>query len=165
MSSCQGNKHSEPYLNSPEEIANEDGISSEPEPEPSKEIEWSDGNIYPYDYTEEMVIKDTLGNDRVITVYRRYKPTESDIECEPKTCKWCSKEVYSSNIKIEEFPNSLFNGGMASFFGEMLLSLTGTTYIDLDNNRVRCEWKVECDYPGPDGFCSEKCKSEYEYRE
>ena len=31
-------------------------------PQPSKEIEWADGNTYTYDYTEEIETKDSLGN-------------------------------------------------------------------------------------------------------
>ena len=36
--------------------------------------------------------------------------------------------------------------------------------IDMDNNKIRTEWRINCNYPGPDGFCSLKCENEYKYR-
>jgi hypothetical protein len=35
------------------------------------------------------------------------------------------------------------------------------TYNDIENKRIRTEWRTECNYPGPNGFCSLKCKNEY----
>ena len=32
------------------------------------------------------------------------------------------------------------------------------------NNRIRTEWRINCNYPGPDEFCSLKCENEYDYR-
>ncbi len=61
-----------------------------PEPEPLKQIEWKDGKTYSYNYTETITTKDSLGNEKEITVYKREKPKESDIICDKKICKWCS---------------------------------------------------------------------------
>ena len=40
----------------------------------------------------------------------------------------------------------------------------GKTYYDFENNRIRTEWRINCNYPGPDEFCSLKCENEYDYR-
>jgi hypothetical protein len=136
--------------------------------ETSKDVEWKDGNIYSYDYTETVNLTDSLGNNRVITIYKRYRPNEENIICEPKICKWCSKEVYSLDYSINEYPNFDYLSGknITSVYGMVGLLLTGEHihYIDLDNNMMRTEWNIECNYPGPDGFCSLKCESEYRYR-
>jgi hypothetical protein len=47
------------------------------------------------------------------------------------------------------------------------LTYAGTSYLDFQNNKLRTEWKVDCEYPGPVGFCSLKCENDYnenEYR-
>ena len=48
-------------------------------------------------------------------------------------------------------------GALFSFFASMISS---SSYFDIDNKKIRTEWKVNCDYVGLDGFCSLKCKSE-----
>lgn len=134
----------------------------------SKDVEWKDGNIYSYDYTETVNLKDSLGNDRIITIYKRNRPDENNIVCEPKVCKWCSNEFYSTNYTIKEYPNFDYLNGenLTSIYGMVGLLLTGEHihYIDLDNNMLRSEWNIECNYPGPDGFCSLRCENEYRYR-
>lgn len=150
-------------------------IENTPMQEESQTIDWSDGNSYYYDYTEEITMVDSLQNEQFITVYRMNQPSEASIECVPKVCTWCSTTSYAINYTLEEFPNiDMFrvkeaaNGDidilsyMSSAFqvyggGALMLS-----YYDLDNNRIRTEWKINCEYEGPDGFCSERCKYEYD---
>ncbi len=134
--------------------------------QPSKEIEWSDGNTYTYDYTEEIETKDSLGNvAEVFTIYKRNKPV--NVNCETKECRWCRKEIYAENYSIEEFPevNALRGkgnyGALFSLFASMVSS---PSYFDIDNKKIRTEWRVNCDYGGPDDFCSMKCQSEYNRR-
>ena len=154
--------------NSPNESADfESNETSYQEPEPSKTIDWKDGDTYSYDYTEEISKIDSLGNEEIITVYKRNKPSDESIICEPKICKWCSKSTYATNFSIEEYPNINWLRGepdLNSIFGMLGSVLDGNTYYDLDNQKVRTEWRTNCEYNGPDGFCSEKCKSEYSYR-
>ena len=136
-------------------------------PPPPKQIEWSNGNIYSYDFTETITKIDSLGNETLITVYKNNPPNENDIICETKVCKWCSKEVNAENYEIEEYPNINWVRGrpdLASIFGMLSLMFEVKTYYDFDNNRIRTEWKVNCNYPGPNGFCSLKCENEYKYR-
>lgn len=134
---------------------------------PSKDIKWKDGNYYSYDYTEAITKVDSLGIEQTITVYKRNKPSEGDVACEPKICKWCSNTTYVSNYSIEEYPNINWLRGqpdLASIFGMLANIVDGNSYYDLDNNKVRTEWRTNCEYNGPEGFCSERCKSEYNYR-
>lgn len=137
--------------------------NNEPAP-PSKEIEWADGNTYSYDYTEEVELKDSTGTKTLI-IYMRNKPT--NVDCEVVECRWCRKKMEAEDYSIVEFPDmDVFRGkaslmSFASFYASFL---DHTRYFDLDNNKVRTEWKVNCDYGGPDGFCSLKCKSEYNRR-
>ena len=135
-------------------------------PQQSKEIEWADGNTYTYDYTEEIETKDSLGNiGKVFTIYKRNKPV--DVNCETKECRWCRKEIYAENYSIEEFPDLSAlrgNGNYGSMYSFFMSMFSSTSYIDIDNKRIRTEWKVNCDYGGPDDFCSMKCQSEYNRR-
>jgi hypothetical protein len=131
-----------------------------------KEIEWADGNTYTYDYTEEIETKDSLGNvGKVFTIYKRNKPV--NVNCETKECRWCRKEIYAENYSIEEFPDLSAlrgNGNYGSMYSFFMSMFSSTSYIDIDNKRIRTEWRVNCDYGGPDDFCSMKCQSEYNNR-
>ena len=49
-------------------------------------------------------------------------------------------------------------------FGLFTSFFDGTHFYDMDNNKIRTEWRINCNYPGPDGFCSLKCENEYKYR-
>ncbi len=141
-----------------------------PQP-PSKEIEWADGNTYTYDYIEQIQWKDSTGT-RNVTVYIKNKPT--NVDCEIKQCKWCSIEIQAQGYTIDEYPNldvqrekSNIKEGFESLGSmlQMLLSFDNPkNYFDLENDRIRTEWRVNCDYGGPDGFCSMKCQSEYNKR-
>jgi hypothetical protein len=135
-------------------------------PSPSKEIEWADGNTYTYDYTEEIETKDSLGNvGKVFTIYKRNKPV--DVNCDTKECRWCRKEMYAESYSIEEFPDVDVLRGRGSYSSQnsfYLSVFTEPAHFDIDNKRIRTEWTVNCDYGGPDGFCSLKCKSEYNRR-
>ncbi len=135
-------------------------------PSPSKEIEWADGNTYTYDYTEEIETKDSLGNiGKVFTIYKRNKPV--DVNCETKECRWCRKEMYAENYSIEEFPDVDVLRGRGSYSSQnsfYLSVFTEPAHFDIDNKRIRTEWRVNCNYGGPDDFCSMKCQSEYRYR-
>ena len=135
-------------------------------PSPSKEIEWADGNTYPYDYTEEIETKDSIGNvAEVFTIYKRNKPI--NVNCETKECRWCRKEIYAKNYSIEEIPDvNAFRGkgnygALYSLFGYLI---SHPSCFDANNKRIRTEWRVNCDYGGPDDFCSMKCQSEYNRR-
>lgn len=137
------------------------------EPESSNTIDWSDGNSYSYDYIETLNLKDSLDNDRVISIYKTNKPSDNDILCEPKICKWCNNSTDASNYTIEEFPDLNWTSGdlsSISYLDLVGLTYAGTSYLDFQNNRLRTEWKVDCEYPGPVGFCSLKCENEYRYR-
>jgi hypothetical protein len=133
-----------------------------------KTVDWSDGKTYTYDYIEEIESKDSIGNIKVITVYKRDKPTDGN--CETKKCRWCSKEMNAEDYSIEEYPDiNIYRGrgsikslwiSLGSMIESMILS-DSQPYFDLDNNKIRTEWRVKCDYGGPDGFCSMKCQSEY----
>lgn len=164
--SCQDNKNdkSDDYVF--DEIKLDDSAPEEM-PELSETIDWKDGNTYSYNYTEEIIKTDSLGNEQVITVYKRNQPSDGEINCEPKVCKWCSNTTYANNYSIEEYPNINWLRGqpdLASIFGILSSMIDGNSYYDLENNRVRTEWRTNCEYVGPNGFCSEKCKSEYNYR-
>ena len=166
--SCKGSNgsNSDDYTPGGVEVGS-DGLMPESEPEPSQNIDWKDGNVYSYDYTESIVKTDSLGNDQTITVYKRNKPSENSIVCEPKICKWCSNTSYAVNYTIEEYPNINWLRGqpdLSSVLGMFSSMLDGNKYYDFDNNMVRTEWRTNCEYNGPDGFCSERCKSEYSYR-
>ena len=137
------------------------------EVEPLKQVDWKDGNTYSYAYTEEIQKTDSMGNPYTITVYKSAKPDDSEVTCDTKVCKWCGKEQYANNFVIEEYPNINWLRGEAdllSVFSMMYLIFDNQKYLDLDNNKVRTEWRVNCDYSGPDGFCSLKCENEYKYR-
>lgn len=140
-------------------------------PPPSKEIEWADGNTYTYDYTEQIKWEDSTGT-RNVTVYIKNKPT--NVDCEIKQCKWCSIEIQAQGYTIDEYPNldvqrekssnREASKSLVSLIQMMFNFDSPKKYFDLDNNRIRTEWTVNCDYGGPDGFCSLKCKSEYNNR-
>lgn len=137
------------------------------EVEELKQIDWKDGNTYSYAYTEEIQKTDSMGNPYTITVYKSNKPDDSEVTCDTKVCKWCGKEQYARSFVIEEYPNINWLRGEAdllSVFSMMYLIFDNQKYMDLDNNKVRTEWRVNCDYSGPDGFCSLKCENEYKYR-
>jgi hypothetical protein len=130
-----------------------------------KQIDWSDGKTYSYDYTETITKTDSLGNEEEITVYKQNKPSDADVFCNSKICKWCGKEVKAYNYIIEEYPNINWLRGepdLSSIFGIISSIFDGIHYYDLDNRRVRTEWKTDCKYYGPGEFCSNRC--EYEYR-
>jgi hypothetical protein len=134
----------------------------------TKQIEWCNGNIYSYDYTETITNVDSLGNEYYITVYKNNPPSENEIVCEPLNCKWCNDIIYSTNYSIEEYPDINWIRGhnnIESFFGMLAYGMMGVirdrTYYDIENKRIRTEWRTECNYPGPNGFCSLKCKNEY----
>ena len=161
LSSCENSKIKN-LDNSTEESSN-----FNEEPEPLKQIEWKDGKIYSYNYTEIITTKDSSGNEIEITVYKSDKPKESDIICDKKICKWCSKEMYADNYEIEEYPNIKCLTAAPDFsciIGLFTSIFDGTHFYDIDNNKVRTEWRINCNYPGPDGFCSLKCENEYKYR-
>ncbi len=140
-------------------------------PPPPNEIEWIDGNTYTYDYTEQIQWKDSSGT-RDVTVYMRNKPT--NIQCDIVKCEWCGEIMNSQGYTIDEYPNldvqrekSNIKEGFNSLGSliKMILNFDSPKkYFDLDNNRIRTEWTVNCDYGGPDGFCSMKCQSEYNRR-
>ena len=150
------------------ETATEEQYTTTPQ---SKEIEWADGNTYTYDYTEQIKWEDSTGT-RNVTVYIKNKPT--NVDCEIKQCKWCSIEIQAQGYTIDEYPNldvqrekSNIKEGFESLSSilQMLLSFDNPKkYFDLENNRIRTEWRVNCDYGGPEGFCSMKCQSEYNRR-
>ncbi len=173
LSSCEGKKQPQPYdfEDSADTLGNADDSYFAPNPsdenEPSKEIEWKNGNVYSYDYTESVNLTDSIGNVREITIYKQNRPSERDVVCEPKICKWCNTSIYASNYSINEYPNLNWlrgNADMSSIFSMLGMLLNGTSYLDLENNKIRTEWVTNCNYPGPDGFCSLKCESEYRNR-
>ena len=144
-----------------------DSESGDEEMESLYQIDWKDGNTYSYAYTEEIQKTDSMGNPYTITVYKSNKPDDSEVTCDTKVCKWCGKEQYARSFVIEEYPNINWLRGEAdllSVFSMMYLIFDNQKYMDLDNNKVRTEWRVNCDYSGPDGFCSLKCENEYKYR-
>lgn len=146
---------------------NIEDTTSIPDPDESgpeygdKAIEWADGNTYSYDFTEQVNLTDSTGT-RTITIYRRNKPT--DVDCDVEKCRWCGKEMIAEDYSIVEFPDCdvlrgrTTVGSILSFYVSMLDS---RPYFDLDNNKIRTEWKVNCHYGVSGGFCSLKCKSEY----
>lgn len=126
-----------------------------------KVVEWADGNSYTYDYTEDVEFTDSTGT-RTITIFMRNKPT--NVDCDIKKCKWCGKEMEAINYSITEFPDCDVLRGkstVASVLSFYMSMLDSRPYFDLDNNKVRTVWRVNCDYGGLDEFCSLKCKSEY----
>ncbi len=149
-----------------------------------KNIEWADGNVYTYTETETLSLKDSVGNERIITVYKTPAPAESIINCNIKRCKWCGREENARGITVREYPNldalrgsatysdllelaSVIlmnsNEGM-SFLSMMMGNKSINAYFDLENNKIRTEWKTECHYNGPSDFCSLKCENEYNNR-
>lgn len=162
--SCDNMNGSMRSLGNNEEFTTEGSNEPPPSP-PTKDLEWSDGNYYSYDYTENINTTDSLGNEIEITIYKQNPPSE--IYCNSKVCKWCSKEVYADNYEIVEYPNINWIRGepdLSSIFSMFTLIFDGKKFYDLDNNRIRTEWRVNCNYNGPDGFCSLKCENEYRYR-
>jgi hypothetical protein len=134
---------------------------------PQKQIEWSNGNFYSYDYIETISKIDSSGNEFQIIVYKQNPPNENNIICEKKVCNWCGKEVSAENYEIQEYPNINWLRGqpdLTSIFGMFAAMFEGKEYYDLDNNRIRTEWRIDCSYPGPNGFCSLKCENDYQYR-
>jgi hypothetical protein len=163
--SCEGTTNKSDQKYSEEQVDESEYI--EIEAPPPKQLEWANGNIYSYDFTETITKKDSLGIETFITVYKNNPPNEFDIICEKKVCKWCGKEVYAENYSIEEYPNINWVRGqpdLSSIFGMFSVIFEGKTYYDFDNNRIRTEWRINCNYPGPDEFCSLKCENEYDYR-
>ena len=154
--------------------SNHQDTNSFPDPDESgpeygdKVVEWPDGNTYTYDYTEQIEWKDSTGT-RDVTVYMRNKPT--NVQCNIANCEWCGEEMSSQGYTIDEFPNlDVYRGkgnmmnAINSILQVAINGLRHKSYFDLDNNRIRTEWTVNCDYGGPDGFCSMKCQSEYNNR-
>ncbi len=149
--------------------------STEPNISEMKQVDWIDGNTYSYDEIETISTVDSNGKETKFTIYKMSKPNESDIHCETKICKWCSQDVIATSFKIEEVPNINWLRGTKEEAAEILLDnmiggilfghssaqLKNTTYYDWENNKIRTEWKIDCSYPGPDGFCSYKCEKEY----
>jgi hypothetical protein len=172
LSGCQDTKTSDnPFGYMDESSETNSGVDNPSPIEPSTEIEWRDGNSYSYDYTETISKVDSLGNEQIITVYKRNKPSEDNIVCELKVCKWCSQSVAATSYSINEYPNLNWLRGEPDFTSifSMLIGMignmyNGNAYFDLENNKVRTEWVTNCDYTGPDGFCSLKCQSEYHNR-
>jgi hypothetical protein len=158
-----GNHWSKDELNNRDD---ESGQNLDESATQSKEIEWSNGNTYYYHYTEQIEWKDSTGT-RNVTVYIEDKP--KDVYCYIVKCEWCGKEMTSQGYTFEEYPNldalrGKENGLSNGFFSTIRLALSAATekqYWDLKNNRIRTEWRINCDYGGPDGFCSLKCESEY----
>jgi len=152
------------------ENKNNEGEFSETEwddVEPSKYVDWANGNSYSYDYTESIETTDSLGNSIIYTVYKRNRPNESSINCDMKACRWCSKSIPASDYTLYEHPDISFlreGGNPLSLLSIVLDLLNFKTYIDFENHKVRTEWKLSCNYPGPNGFCSLKCESEYNNR-
>ena len=165
--SCEDETTNKADQNSSKEKADNSEYLETEEPPPPKQLEWANGNIYSYDFTETIIKKDSLGIETVITVYKNNPPNEYDIICEKKVCKWCGKEVYAESYSIEEYPNINWVRGqpdLNSIFGMVSIIFEGKTYYDFENNRIRTEWRINCNYPGPDEFCSLKCENEYDYR-
>ena len=137
-----------------------------PPPPPSKEIEWADGNTYTYEYKEVIETKDSIGNvAEVYTIYKRNQPV--NVNCETKECRWCRKEIYAENYSIEEFPNVNALKDKTNYFAlyKFFAAIaTSPSYFDLENKKIRTEWRVNCDYGSLDDFCSMKCQSEYNRR-
>lgn len=161
----------EPTQNKAQEepkFENTDSLSLEVIPEkieaPQQTVEWSDGNIYSYDYIDEISEIDSLGNEKIITVYRRNKPSESEVSCEIKTCEWCGQSIYASNFTIKEYPDVRFLKGEGNYISLLdnffTILFNSKKYYDMENNRIRTEWEVNCEYPGPEGYCSRKCSYE-----
>lgn len=142
----------------------------------SSSIRWKDGNTYSYDYTEIINYIDTLNETHQVTVYRSNRP--NDVNCDIKTCKWCSKQYGAVDYTLEEYPNiswmtkrkdemsyseaieaasALVDMGKRIFNQE-------NSYYDLENFQVRVEWRTTCHYNNLE-FCSLKCESEYKNRE
>jgi hypothetical protein len=124
-----------------------------------KQVEWSNGSVYTYDYTEEYSERDAQGNEKFYTVYRTHRPQEEDVTCDSKECKWCGKEMMAQSITIEEYPDA------TDYVGLLLIDAMGgrNSYIDVENSKIRSEWRISCNY-GINGFCSLKCENEYRYR-
>jgi hypothetical protein len=84
-----------------------------------------------------------------------------DIICEKKVCKCYGKEVYAESYSIEEYPNINWVRGqpdLNSIFGMFSIIFEGKTYYDFENDRIRTEWRKNCNYCGPAEFCSLKWK-------
>lgn len=67
---------------------------------------------------------------------------------------------------IEEYPNINWVRGqpdLNSIFGMFSIIFEGKTYYDFENSRIRTEWRINCNYSGPDEFCSLKSENEYDY--
>jgi hypothetical protein len=134
----------------------------------TKQINWGDGNIYSYHFIETITKVDSLGNQRAIQVYKSAPPDEKEVICEGKVCEWCGREVQAGSYEIEEYPDINWLRGeesLASFIGALSMIFEGRRYFDLENNRIRTEWRINCNYPGPDGYCSPKCKRDHRYSE
>ena len=143
------------------------------QPERPKQIQWKDGNTYNYDFTEQIESKDSTGKIVTITVYKQKKPNDNQVNCQLKSCKWCGRQVQAVSYAIIEYPN--INGfrdqsDIGSIFELMFTAAFGfmnseyMNHFDLENNRIRTEWRQQCNYPGVGEFCSLKCESEYKNR-
>lgn len=63
--------------------------------------------------------------------------------------------MYAENYEIEEYPNINCLKGAPDFpciFGLFTSFFDGTHFYNMDNNKIRTEWRINCNYPGPDGF-------------
>lgn len=130
-----------------------------------KQVEWSNGSVYTYDYTEEYSESDDQGNEKLYTVYKTYRPQDEDVTCDSKECKWCGKEIMAKSFTIDEYPD------VYDYVGLLLIDAMGgrNSYIDVENSKIRKEWRISCDYGisdyrHNDFFCSLKCENEYRYR-
>jgi hypothetical protein len=152
---------------------NGNNISAPPPPIPEYEITWKNGNTYTYNTKEDYQITDKNGNTTIVSLYRRNQPSLDEANCGVKTCTYCGKKVERTNITLTEFPEVGWVTGEQSLesimgmFGLVLGSAFGDSHYDMDdksNWKIRTEWRFECDYPGPEGFCSLKCQDDYKFR-
>jgi hypothetical protein len=72
--------------------------------------------------------------------------------------------MYAENYTITEYPDIDVLRGKGSYDSQIDFYISlfkDRAHFDVDNKKIRTEWRVNCDYGGPDGFCSLKCQSEY----
>jgi len=149
-----------------------------------KVIDWIDGNNYTYDYIETITQKADDGTLNTFTIYRKNKPNTSIHDCAEQKCKWCGKIYFAENYELKEIPNlkempnlnwikENLNTNSLSPLGETIVGdiilggifengeLGNKLYYDLNNNKIRTDWIINCNYSNPYGFCSNKCNTEY----
>jgi hypothetical protein len=76
----EGQKYSEEQVDESEYIE----IDVPPRP---KQLEWANGNIYSYDFTETITKNDSLGIETFIIVCKNNPPNKFEIIFEKKVCK------------------------------------------------------------------------------